>query len=119
MSLANLSVVSATPQEWAVWSFSNQDQHVNVSRALFMKMGTAIPRYPLDPIPPEPDARNGAPGGSWLYNHQQWHNLINSALGVGGVDLTAVDFSRIDQSQAWIWLHLKEHQAWALALGIE
>ena len=118
MALVDLSVPSRSLQEWMVWSYSNFDHHMLVSNALFSQKGLNIARFPLDPIAPEQGAKGGAPGLAWLFNHQQWHNLINSALNTEGVDLTAVDFSRQDQAEAWSYLHLKEHLAWALKLGI-
>lgn len=117
MNLSDLVHVNRTPQEWRSWSFSNQDHHTTISDALFRQKGVAVSRYPLDPIPPERSSLTGAPGASWLYNHQGWHNEINGALGTQGVDLTAVDFSREDQAETWAWLHYREHLSWALKLG--
>lgn len=118
MSLVDLSVPVTSPRQWMVWSYSNQDQHTLASAAIFTQHGINLPRYPLDPIPPEPGARGGAPGPTWLYTHQQWHNAINSVLGVSGVDLTAVDFSRQDQAEAWAYFHSTEHLQWAQKLGL-
>ena len=115
MSLVNLYAVNRTPGDWIVWSYSNQAEHILVSNAMFIQKGIRIQFYPLDPIPPE--LKSGAPGPTWLYNHQQWHNQINSALNTPGFDLTSIDFSREDQAEAWAWLHSREHVNWTLVLG--
>ncbi len=117
MSLVTLSAVNRTPQEWSVWSYSNQDHHIVVSNTIYSMQSILLPSYPLDPILSE-DGSSSAPGMDWLYNHQQWHNAINAALGTTGVDLTSVDFSRQDQAEVWAWLHFSEHLRWNARLGL-
>lgn len=120
MALANLANVARSPEEWSIFSFSNQAEHMKASDAIFHQRGLIVTRYPLDPISPSynPQQPPGSPDISWHANHQQWHNLINAILKTNGVDLTAVDFSRLDQAASWAELHLSEHQNWAAVLGL-
>lgn len=111
MGLANLANVPRSPQEFAVFSFSNQDEHFKVAQAIQNREGINIPTYPVDPI-------NFDALGIWLQNHQQMHNNVNSVLGTPGVDLTEVDFRNEAQVESWSFLHFTEHQNWARILGI-
>lgn len=110
MGLANLANVPRTPQEFAVFSFSNQDEHFKTAQAILAQKNVTLPIYPVDPI-------NFDALGIWLQNHQQMHNAMNGLLNTSGSDLTAVDFRNPEQVAAWIELHFAEHQRWVQILG--
>jgi hypothetical protein len=108
MSLANLFNIPHSEEDLQVFSFSNMDQHRQIVDAVTKQRLTL---YPLDPIPTQ-DAR------TWLMIHQQAHVEFTSALGIAGVDLTAVDFHDPEQMASWIRLHADEHMQAANKLGL-
>lgn len=93
------------------FSFHNRDAHELVSDAIFKKLGVTLPQYPIDPIKIEEFQ-------TWLYSHQAMHNSVNSALSLGGNDLTDVDPTKPEQMSSWIENHAKEHVQWGNILGI-
>lgn len=103
--------VPHTPETIQVFSFSNVDQHRQITDALLAQKGIALPVYPLDPIPMEDLA-------TWAAAHQQSHNDFTKVLGIAGVDLTDVDFRDAGQLSAFISLHANEHMLAAQMLGI-
>jgi hypothetical protein len=111
MSLANLYNTPESDEHFLVWSFSNQDQHNQIARALAARKSVNIPDFPLDPIP-----MNDVSG--WARQHQAAHNNFTQALGIGGVDLTDVNLKDPGELAAWIRLHAEEHRQAAQILGI-
>lgn len=64
--------------------------------------------YPFNPK----DAPN------WLLQHQEQHNLQNAILGIGGQDLSILDFNDRKSIDAWTYLHWTEHQSAVTILGM-
>lgn len=110
MGLANLANVPRTAPEFAIFSFSNQDEHFKAAQSILSRKNINLTLYPVDPI-------NFDALGIWLQNHQQMHNDLNGLLGTPGSDLTAIDFRNSAQVEAWTTLHFMEHQRWAQILG--
>jgi len=111
MPLAYLVNTPHTPQEWDIWSWSHQDQHDIVRQAIRAKYGIDLFQYVLWPIPFQ-DLNQ------WLDANQQAHDDNNGVLGTQGSNLQQTNFNDPNQLQAWIWLHRKEHENWAQALGV-
>jgi hypothetical protein len=111
VSLANLFNVPRSLEDWNVWAFSHMDQHRQIAFAIQRKKSVTLAQYALDPMPFQSL-------GVWVWNHQQMHNAMNSALDLSGFDLTGLDIENKGQVAAWIRLHSSEHVAAAAALGI-
>lgn len=110
MALASIFNIPRGEQDLLLFSFNNMDQHRQIVSAIAGR-GTRLTLYSLDPIP-------GADVLTWLIIHQQAHVDFTGALGIAGVDLTAVDFRDPEQMASWIRLHADEHQQAAIKLGI-
>ena len=54
----------------------------------------------------------------FLVQNQQYHQDMDSTLGVQASDLEDVDFEDDHQLQAWIYLHWQEHVTAETILGI-
>lgn len=109
--LASLFNVPQAESEFDDWSFTNMDQHRQITDALARQRSITLPLYALDPIPPSDVL-------GWLEIHQDAHAAFTQALGIGGFDLTDVDFQNTEQLAAWIRLHALEHQQAAQILGL-
>jgi hypothetical protein len=98
----------------AIFSFSNQDEHVKAADAVFKKYGVNLQLYPLDPMPPvDSGARQ-----SWAENHQAMHNDLDSVLGLAdGPDLSSIDWNDQEQLKVWVELHSPRHMIYAQVLG--
>ena len=110
MSIASLFNVPEREEDFLVFSFANADQHALIVDRIFATKGVLLPAFVLDPIPPSDPQ-------TWLAVHQESHNAFTEALGIAGVDLTAVDFSDPEQASAWARLHGEEHRQAANILG--
>lgn len=110
MALASIFNIPRGEQDLLLFSFNNMDQHRQIVSAIANR-GTKLTLYSLDPIP-QADVL------TWLIIHQQSHVDFTTALGIAGVDLTAVDFRDPEQMASWIRLHADEHQQAADRLGI-
>lgn len=102
MSLAGIFNIPGTPQEMAQWSFDHAAHHADINRLIFQIFRITISSFVLDPLP-----TNGM--GGWLYQHQQLHTTMDGILGIGGFDLTDVDFNDKGQFAGWIWDNAQEH----------
>jgi hypothetical protein len=88
------------------WSLSHAAHHDKITE--FLNATAAAPGigfFILDPI-------NRRDTQQWLLDHQESHNLINSAFGISGNDLQDVDFADPNQVRAWLDLNFAEHQTW-------
>lgn len=112
--LAGILNYPMSKEELNVWAFSHQDQHSKIINAIYQRDGTSLPDYNLDPMP-SPDQTDEM--GSWAYAHQSAHTQFEAVLGIGGSDLTAIDFSKQDQVESWLRLHFETHLQAQLALG--
>lgn len=111
MSVANLINPPQSDKDIQTFSFANQDHHNRVSIAIKQAGGATITPQEVDPIAFFDFER-------WLERHQQWHNDINSGLGLAGFDLSDLDFKNPKQLNAWVSLHFREHQQWEQATGV-
>lgn len=102
MTLANLSNIPNDLNTLAIWTFSNQDEHLKIAAAIRRIFNVRVQAYILDPMPLHDR-------GAWLYNHQQAHNQQNAILGIAGNDLTQVDFDDPAQVASWVDQHNTEH----------
>ena len=93
------------------FSFSNNDEHLSINRAILARFNQLLPVYVLDPI-------NTHDPNTWLNVHQIVHNLQNQILGIVGNDLSDVDFQNPEQMASWVWLHAQEHYQASNILGI-
>jgi hypothetical protein len=112
MSLAVLRVAPNLNDQRSIdaFSFSNQDEHQRLVRAIAVQGGAALTIYPLDPIPVYAAT-------FWAQLHQQAHNDLSNALGTSLFDISEVNFSNPDEAAAWAFLHYNMHQDAANALG--
>jgi len=102
MAMLQISTVPETPIELAGWSFSHAAHHRDIIRLVFEQKQTVLQEYALDPFDPDNMF-------SWLEQHQQMHNEMNKALGVGGYDLSELDWHNKGQLQSWTKAHFDEH----------
>jgi len=109
--LAALANIPRSDAEWAIWSYAHRDQHLLIRQAIQVQYNVALIEYPLDPIPLQ--SLN-----QWLDWNQISHNDFNGVLGTPSNDLQEADFNDPAQLQAWIYLHLREHEVAASALQI-
>jgi len=93
------------------FSFANSDMHVRINQSVLRRYNIQLPVYVLDPISVNEPS-------TWLYQHQDLHNQMNSVLGIAGNDISDVDFKDAGQLSSWIWLHAQEHYQAAKILGI-
>src|ERR1041385_2064676 len=98
MSVAGLFNVPEKDEDFLVFSFANADQHALIVDRIFATKGVLLPSFVLDPIPSSDPI-------TWLAVHQEAHNAFTAALGIAGVDLTAVDFRDPEQASSWARLH--------------
>ena len=112
MSLAILRIAPdiKDPRSIDAFSFSNQDEHQRLVRAIAAQGGAPLTIYPLDPIPVYAAV-------FWAQLHQQAHNDLSNALGTALYDISDVNFTNPDQAEAWAFLHYNMHQDAANALG--
>jgi hypothetical protein len=109
MSLATLFSVPATPGDISAFALANAADHIDTSASILAKFNIQVSQYVFDPLPTEDVT-------GWLLNHQASHNQINGILGVGGNDLSVLDFQKPDEVASWIFLHADEHRKWQIAL---
>jgi hypothetical protein len=57
--------------------------------------------------------------GEWLINHQNFHDDMNRALSISGVDLQTVDFQNQAEADLWVDLNFREHLSAAKKLGLK
>ena len=110
MSIASLFNIPQNEQGFLLFSFNNMDAHRRIVNGIFARNGVLLPLYDLDPIPPSDPQ-------TWLQTHQAAHVAFTDALGIAGVDLTAVDFNDPEQAASWMRLHGEEHRQAANILG--
>ncbi len=111
MALASLFTIPKTPEEWRVWSFSNQDSHNRIVEAIHAQKQKILTVLALDPI-----QQNDLAG--WLRNHQQMHNDMDDILNIDGADLTVPDPSDQKAYSDFVFRHAREHQQAEELLGI-
>lgn len=109
MGLVNLVTPDLTG--WSFFWWNNWIDHQEIQQAIQKQTGMNDTIYVI--IPWDQDAAD-----SLLEKHQQYHDDMNDALGLGGQDLSNVDFKNPQAIRAWAWLHYQEHLAAHEALGI-
>lgn len=111
MSLAQILYPSPTPQGIVEWSFHHLAHHQAILDGISSVFGIKTKLYRIWPM----DTQNL---NDWAYQHQQQHNDFNATLGLGGQDLTVLDYKNQRQMDAFYFSHFSEHQAAAQKLGI-
>lgn len=111
MALPTLYNIPTNMRDFAVFSFTNMDEHRKIITSVRSAYNVILQEYIIDPVPFEDFP-------AWAYRHQQMHNQQNAVLGITGNDLTTVDLSKPDQLASWIALHANEHYQAASILGI-
>jgi hypothetical protein len=115
MSLEAVWLIPSDAERSGTFSFSNMDEHVKASLAVFKKYGVNLQLYPLDPMPPVDSELRGL----WAYQHQAMHNDLDAVLGVGsGPDLSSIDWNSREQLIVWAQLHAPRHMLYAQTLGL-
>lgn len=92
------------------WLFANWQHHLAISHAIARVKDMTIPESQIYPV-------NPSSFKNFLRQHQEWHDAINNALGIQGVDLSNVDLEDDKERDAWTWLHFVSHRNWAQSLG--
>jgi len=111
MGVADIYNVPSSPESRSQWAFAHMAHHRDCIRRVAELGGENLTEYPLDPIDFDDP-------GIFIYNHQQMHNDLNSALGVFGNDLTDVEFSKPAELSAWVQLNASEHYQYNNLLGV-
>jgi len=111
MGLPYLYVSPDDPDDWRKWSFNHAANHYDIVSAVMDQKSVQLQQFLLDPMDPEDI-------GMWLYQHQTMHSQANAALGTGGYDLLALDWTDPNQFQQWLRLNGDEHVRLSAALGI-
>lgn len=112
MALAALYNVPGTQEELNQWSFAHAAHHVDLNRAIQQQFGiNADVNFVLDPV----DTNDM---GTWIYNHQVMHWLLELQLGLEGFDLTDVNWQDRGELAGWIWLNATTHYNASLILGV-
>lgn len=111
MSLPSLLNTPKTPEEWARWSFSDAQDHINIIQAIQKQEGVSLFQYQLDPI-------NFQSPFDFIRRHAQTHTDMNGVLGLQSVDLSEVDINDPNKLEAWIYSNYQEHNNAHEALGI-
>lgn len=109
MGLANLY---RPPEDgWDDFWFNNWIDHQDIAQAITKQNNVSMTIYVIDPW-------SDASADGILERHQQYHNDMNSALGLAGQDLSDLNLEDETKVKAWQWIHYLEHQAAHQALGI-
>lgn len=108
-SLLNRPFVSEKEKEY--WSWAHWQHHLEIAQAIQAQFGSNLTLYPLYPIP----IKNL---DSWLLRHQQYHDDMNSVLGLNGVDLQTVNFKQEKEAKIWVQFNFNEHRDAATKLRI-
>src|SRR5436189_3252842 len=111
MAMLTISTAPETTNDLAVWSFAHMAHHRDIIRLVMEQKQQILHEYVLDPFDPEQMS-------SWLEQHQQMHNEMNRALGLGGYDLSEVDWKDKSRLQAWIKAHFDEHVRVGQSIGL-
>ena len=98
---------------WLLWGAVHQSDHFQIVAGIRDKTGVTVGVLPIDPVPLD----NKEAMLAWFMNHQDVHNQMNSAIGVGGVDLSYFDFKSKEQTEQWIRYHAYEHQIIAFRIA--
>jgi hypothetical protein len=115
MSLEALWLIPSDAERSGTFSFSNMDEHIKASLAVFKKYGVNLQLYPLDPMPLLSSDRMG----EWGYQHQAMHNDLDSVAGLGGgPDLSSIDWNDPEQLVVWTQLHAPRHLLYAQTFGL-
>lgn len=93
------------------WTFAHMVHHRDVNARIFKLVGIRLDEYVLDPVDPKDP-------GQWEYQHQAMHQLVNTILGVNGLDLSDVDFNNPGSLAGWIQSNFSEHIQWSNILGV-
>lgn len=109
--LAHLLVKPTSAAEWALFSWAHRDQHDQIRQVIQELGGPNLTEYQLDPIVLDRFQ-------DFLAANQQTHNDMNGVLQLQGNDLSQLDPANQNETDAWIWLHFKEHQDAAIRLHI-
>lgn len=107
MSLATLFAVPTTRVQEQAWSFSHMAHHRDMLRQLQIQMQITLPEYALDPWTEE-----------LADLHQEMHQQLDAALGVGSYDLSDVNWDDPQQRASWILLNAALHQIEGGILGV-
>lgn len=98
---------------WLIWGSVHQTDHFQIVAGIREKLGLTVGVLPIDPVPLDlPSAML-----TWFMNHQAIHNEMNAAFGLGGLDLSYVDFSNKEQMATWIQYNALEHQQVSFAIA--
>jgi hypothetical protein len=105
MSLVTLFALPLTPDEIAVWTFSNMTDHNDIIAAIKRKHNIDVEKYVLDPVTPVGMA-------AFLLGHQAMHTREAQILGVSNENFLSADFSE------WWFEHANQHRLERQALGM-
>lgn len=111
MAIGSLFNVPSTENELNEWSFAHMAMHIDVNKQIQTLNGPGVTSYVLDPVSPKDT-------GAWIYQHQNWHNQVNSIIKTQGYDLTGLDWTDNKSLPGWIQLHATEHYMWSDALRV-
>ena len=100
-----------TPEELMVWAATHASHHRDIIRSIYNRAGIALDEYILDPIDPDNTT-------VWEDQHQVMHSQMDAVLGIGGYDLSEVNFKNPTLLNGWITLNANEHYIASNALEI-
>lgn len=90
---------------WLSFGSVHQLDHFGLVRQVLDKRQILLGMLPIDPVPVD----NPSAMLTWFQHHQALHNALNGAVGLGGFDLSFVDFNDQSRASHWIQDHAIEH----------
>lgn len=111
MSLAQVLYPAPTPEGFDTWTFQHNAHHNAIIAAVKQtKNVTLQPQliYPFNPSDVE----------TWLQNHQQLHDDMESVFKIIGSDLSSLDFQDQSQRDGFFFLNFSSHRDVAIACGL-
>ena len=109
--IAGIFNVPGTPEELLLWATTHATHHRDINRAIYNRTGIVLDEFVLDPIDPDNTT-------VWEDQHQVMHSQMDSVLGIGGYDLSEVNFKDPTLLNGWIQLNSNEHYIAANILEI-
>lgn len=100
--IATLFNVPTTVEELGSWATAHMAHHRDINRGIYQLTGISFPEFILDPIDPRDT-------NVWEDQHQLMHTNMDAVLGIGGFDLSNVDFTKPELLAGWIQLNANEH----------
>jgi hypothetical protein len=111
LSLTTILYPPPTAEGFEEWAYQHYLHHQAIIQAAKQVFNVLMPLENIYPI-------NLNDMSTWLENHQNQHNSMDSLCNIPGNDLIDVDFTKKIEADAWFQVHWQEHQGVASVLGL-